>query len=218
MATYSTFLSLKLNDGSDSFLLSDFISNWEILDGSPGVFVCTSLTRPSWGSAQAGRTIFMTDYKQVSYWNGSSWQDPRDSAPIFAGGSFLNASMARNTSPVFTILTFTTPRPCAVTIILVATYQCSNQQTQDGYQSVVFDGSAVRLGGYREQVRFNGNSADSGGMAGVTATSIAIIPSAAAGSHTVGIECDIGTYSAPITLIGVKATAMISLYQSGNSL
>ena len=37
---------LKLNAPTDPFQLSDFVANWQILDASPGTFICTSASRP----------------------------------------------------------------------------------------------------------------------------------------------------------------------------
>lgn len=217
MATYSTVLGLKLNQLSDPFELSDFVANWGILDASPGTFICTSVSRPSWGTAQAGRLIFMTDLKQLSYWTGTGWTDLRDSVPTYAGGTYLSVKCNPGSSGVFNILTFTTPRPSAMAIFASATYNYPNNKSQDVYQSVVFDGTQQFLG-YREQLRMPGNAADSGLEAGNNATSIAQIPSLAAGQHKIGMQVDVGTANVPITLIGVKVIAMISLYASGNSL
>lgn len=218
MATFSNVLGLKLNDPTDPFLLSDFTANWNLIDGSPGTFICTSGTRPSWGASQTGRLIFMTDLKQLSYWSGSSWQDLRDSAPVFAGAQLLNQSIAKNTSVSQTILNLTTPRPSAMAIVLAATYQCSNKQNQDAFQSVLFDGTAYTMG-FREQVRFSGNASDSGNTAGYQTTSVAIVPSVTAGAHTAGIKVDVSNnYSTSITLVGVKVLAFISLYSATNVL
>lgn len=218
MATYSTVLGLKLNQLSDPFELSDFVANWDILDASPGAFICTSVTRPSWGTAQAGRLIFMTDLKQLSYWTGTTWADLRDSAPVFAGGTYLDVACNPGSSGVFNILTFTTPRPSALSIFLTATYNWSNTKTQDAYQSVAFDGVQQYMG-YREQLRFIGNLGDTGASTGTNAYSMAVIPSVSAGQHKVGVEVQVGSvYNTPLTLIGVKVIAMISLYASGNVL
>lgn len=160
----------------------------------------------------------MTDIKQLSWWSGTAWQDLRDSVPVFAGGTALGTSMAKNTSPSFTILNFTTPRPSAIAIMLTATYQCDNRQDQDVYQSITTDGASLTMGNFQDQIRFEGNSTDAGGQAGANATSLAIAPSVAAGSHAIGIKCTIGTYPTPVTLLGVKAMAFIALYASGNVL
>jgi hypothetical protein len=217
VATYSTVLGLKINQLSDPYELSDFVGNWDILDANPGVFICTSVSRPSWGTAQAGRLIFMTDLKQLSYWTGTGWTDLRDSVPIFAGGSYMSVTCNPGSSGIFNILTFTTPRPCAMAIFASATYNYPNNKTQDLYQSITFDGGAQYMG-YREQLRMSPTGGDSGVAAGGNATSIAVIPSLAAGQHKIGMQVYVGTYNTPITLIGLKTIAMISLFASGNSL
>jgi hypothetical protein len=217
VATYSTVLGLKLNELSDPFELSDFVQNWDILDASPGTFICTSVSRPSWGTAQAGRMIFMTDLKQSSYWTGTAWADLRNAVPSFAGGSFMSVTCNPGSSGIFNILTFTTPRPCSMAIFASATYQYPNNKTQDLYQSITFDGGAQYMG-YREQVRMSPTGGDTGVAAGNNAASMAIIPTVAAGQHKIGMEVYVGSYNTPITLVGVKTVAFISLFASGNSL
>jgi hypothetical protein len=217
VATYSTVLGLKLNQLSDPFELSDFVANWDILDASPGIFICTSVSRPSWGTAQAGRLIFMTDLKQTSYWTGTAWADLRDSVPAFAGGTYLDVKCNPGSSGTFTILTLTTPRPCSMAIFASATYNYPNNKSQDLYQSVTFDGVEQYLG-YREQLRMSPTGGDTGSAAGSNAASIAMIPSLSAGQHKIGMKVQVGSYNVPITLIGVKTVAMISLYSNGNSL
>ncbi len=219
MATYSTVLGLKLNDQSDPFELSDFVANWQILDSSPGIYICTSVSRPNWGAAQAGRLIFMSDLKQTSYWNGSSWQDLRDSAPVFAGGAYLNTNLSAGSSPTFNLLTFTTSRPCSLAIMMTGTYTHVDAVTQDAWQSILFDGVKQMMGGYREQIRFNGIPNDLNRTAGANATSLAMIPTVGAGQHKIGIEVDVSSnYPYVINLVGAKVMAFIALYSSGNSL
>lgn len=219
MATFSSVLGLKLNSQSDPFALADFVANWNILDASPGVFICTSTSRPNWGTSQAGRMIFMTDLKQLSYWTGSAWADLRSSAPIFGGGNYFgNAACNPGSSPVFNVLTFTTSRPSALAIWLTGTYNYPNNKTQDAFQSITFDGVKQMMGGYREQIRFAGNAGDSGSATGINATSMAIIPAISVGQHKIGVQVDVGTYQTAVTLVGVKTMAMIALYASGNTL
>ncbi|MCW2930010.1 MAG: hypothetical protein JWM19_972 [Actinomycetia bacterium] len=219
MATYSPVLGLKLNDESDPFQLSDFVGNYGILDASPGTYTCTSTSRPSWSTAQAGRLIFMTDLKQLSYWSGTSWQDLRDSAPVFAAGAYLNTPISHGASPIFNVLTFTTPRPSALSIWLTATYNFPNNKAQDVEQAVVFDGSDSVMGSYREQVRMSGDGGDSGATAGENAMSVALVPSVAAGQHKIGIRVVVSShYPVGITLVGVKIIAMISTFASNNVL
>ena len=218
MATTSNYLGLKLNTGTDPFLLADFTSNWGIIDASPGITICTSSTRPSLSAGQAGRVIFMTDLKQLSYWNGTSWQDLRDSAPVFAGGKSLNSSCSKNSTSNFTILNLTTPRPCALAVILTGIYQCDNRQSQDVFQNLTVDGSDVLMGNFREQIRFEGNASDAGSNAGANATSLGVASSVSAGAHSIGIKVAVGGNSSPVTLVGSKVLAFISLFASSNSL
>lgn len=218
MATFSTMLGLKLNAQSDPFQLSDFVSNWGIIDASPGTYICTSTSRPAWNASQAGRLIFMTDLKQMSYWTGTAWADLRDSAPVFAGGTYLGTSVNPGAQPIFNILTFTTPRPSALAIWAEATYNYPNNKTQDAFQSVIFDGAGAGIGSYREQVRFAGNSGDSGSPTGINALSMAVVPSVNPGQHTIGVKMQNGSYPVAITLVGVKIMAMIATYASNNVL
>jgi hypothetical protein len=219
VATYSTVLGLKLNQLSDPFELSDFVANWSILDANPGYFICTSVSKPSWGAAQAGRMIFMTDLKQLSWWSGTAWNDLRDSAPVFAGGSYLSVACNPGSTGVFNVLTFTTPRPSSLAIWLSGTYNCPNNKSQNSYQSVVFDGAQQTIGSFREQVRFAGISGDTGFAVGTNAASLAMIPTVSAGQHRIGVQVDVSSsYNTAITLVGVKVMAMIALYATGNSL
>lgn len=221
MATYSTFLGLKLNSATDPFLLSDFIGNWTILDGSPGVYVCTSSSRPSWTAAQAGRLIFMTDWKCLSYWSGSAWLDCRDAAPVFSAGVYLSASVAKGTTGSWTIISLTCPRTCALAIAVTGTYLVAANANQDVWQRVLVDGAgstANQLGGYREQLRFIANAGVSDN-AGMTATSLQVVTGITPGTHTIGVAADIGAnYNTPVTAIGFKAIAWIAATGAGNSL
>lgn len=220
MATFSTFLGLRLNASSDPFLLSDFIGNWTILDGSPGVYVCTNSSRPAWGTAQAGRLIFMTDWKCLSYWTGTTWADNRDAAPVFAAGTYLNTALAAGTSTTFNILTLTTPRACGLAIILTGTYLTPSAAFQDVYQRIVVDGvgsTGNQLGGFREQIRFS-PSPGIGGLQGECMTSLQVIGSVSAGTHTIAVGVDVSAQQSAVTLNGAKCLAFMTVSAANNSL
>jgi hypothetical protein len=89
MSSLTPRLSLKRPDDTDPFLTQDFVDNYNKLDAAPGVHICTSTTRPSWSGAQAGRAIFLTDWKCFQWWSGSSWQDERAATGLFAGGAIV---------------------------------------------------------------------------------------------------------------------------------
>lgn len=221
MATFSTYLGLKLNGASDPFLLSDFIANWTILDGAPGVFICTSSSRPAWTAAQGGRLIFMTDYECLSFWNGTAWLDCRDAVPMFASGTYLNANVAHNTTASYTVVNLTCPRTCSLAIAITGTYLCAANSSQDVWQRVLVDGvgsTANQLGGYREQLRFTA-TAGLAGNAGMCATSLQVVTGITAGAHTIGLGVNAGNVgTAPINVQGIKAMAWIAATNPGNSL
>lgn len=215
MATTSTVLGLKLNAPSDPFQLTDFLTNWGILDASPGTFICTSVSRPSWSANQAGRLIFMTDIKQLSYFDGAAWNDLRDSAPIFYAGIAPNAAMSPGSSPTFTICNFTTPRPCALAIWLNFDMAVNpSENNGGGPQGMGFlptiDGVQVS-GAYtpHNTVLLWDN----------TVTSFAVVPSITAGSHQIGVAFFVDSgYQNTVYFRGAQAIGMISLYNSSNTL
>jgi hypothetical protein len=221
LATFSTYLGLKLNSATDPFLLSDFVGNWTILDGSPGIYVCTSSSRPAWTAAQAGRLIFMTDYACLSFWSGTAWQDCRDAAPVFAAGVFLNANIAKGTTGTYTLINLSTPRTCSLAIAITGTYLCAANANQDLWQRVLVDGvgaTANQLGGFREQLRFTA-TAGAPGNAGMCATSLQVVSGITAGAHTIGLAVDVAsTSNTSINIQGAKAMAWIALTSPSNAL
>lgn len=220
MATYSTVLGLKLNDQTDPFLLSDFTANYGILDASPGTFICTSTSRPNWGAAQNGRLIFMTDLKQLSYWNNvSGWTDLRDAAPMFAGGYFLNVAVNPGATGTFSLLTLTTPRPSALAIWMDATYTCDSDDFQEASQAITFDGTPSLMGSFQEGIRFAGDQNGSGIQRATSCSSMTMIPSVSAGQHQIGLRVQVsGTYWDTVTVTGAKIMALMAVYASGNTL
>lgn len=222
MATYSTVLGLKLNAESDLFQLSDFNANYQILDQSPGIYICTSTTRPNWGAGQDGRLIFMTDLKQTSYWNHvSGWTDLRDSAPMFAGGYYLNTAFNPGANSTVNLLTFTTPRPAGLAVWLSGTYSYPPTSSQIASQAISVDGTPSVMGSFQEEVRFVGDaSATSPGQtASNSIVSMTMVPAVTAGQHHIGVRVEISThYSTSVTLTGVKIMALLAAYAPGNSL
>jgi hypothetical protein len=217
VSTNSPRLLLKRPDGTDPFLRQDFVDNYNKIDAAPGVHICTSDTRPVWGSAQAGRMIFMTDYKQLQYWDGAAWNDERTAAPVFAGGAIFDATIGKNATPTYNIVNFTTPRPCTLAIFMNATFSCDSQHSQDVYMRCNFDNADLLLGGYSDAIRFTGNSSDTSADMKMTVPAMAVV-NCAKGSHSIKAKFTIGSYNTSVILRGVKTIGMIGLYASSQSL
>lgn len=73
MPVTSTRLGLAKPVTSDSFTTAGLSSNLQILDTFPGIYICTSSTRPTWGANQAGMRIYETDTDTEWRWTGSVW-------------------------------------------------------------------------------------------------------------------------------------------------
>lgn len=217
MSTLSPRLGLKRPDDTDPFLTADFVANYNILDASPGAFICTSSTRPSWGSAQAGRVIFMTDYKSFQWWDGTSWQNERAATGLYAGGAIFNATLSKNSTTTYNIITLTTPRPVSLAIFMNATVSCDSQHTQYFSGRIVFDGGDILLGNYSDAIRFVGDSANPSADAQMTLPMMAQV-NLSAGSHTVGGKIIVGGYNTSVTLRGIKSIAVLGIYASNQIL
>ncbi len=72
MPTPTSRLGLLKPSTADPFSTSDIAANWQKIDDNPGVFLCTSSTRPSWGAAHKGREILETDTLLKWIWTGST--------------------------------------------------------------------------------------------------------------------------------------------------
>lgn len=217
MSTQTPKIGLKRPDGTDPFLRTDFVNNYNLLDQSPGVYICDSTTLPVWGSAQAGRMVFLTDYKQLRYWDGAAWQDERTAVPMFAAGAIFDATIGKNTTPTYSVCTFTTSRPCTLAIFMNATVSCDSQHTQDFYLRVNFDNSDLLLGAYSDGMRFTGNSGDTSSDMKLTIPAMAVV-NVTKGTHSIKGKIITGTYNTSVILRGIKTIGLIGLYASSNSL
>lgn len=73
MPSISQRLGLVKPARTDPFVTSDIANNWQKIDDAPGAHICTSTTRPSWGSGQAGRLIMETDSGLAWRWTGTTF-------------------------------------------------------------------------------------------------------------------------------------------------
>lgn len=111
MSTTSPRLGLKIPDGSDPFLRTDFVDNYGVMEGSPGTWICTSTTRPTWGAGQAGRTIRETDTRREVLWTGTAWHELLYGPAIWYGSTRPQVMLGVNTMVTYVVGTFTVTRP-----------------------------------------------------------------------------------------------------------
>lgn len=104
MTTSSPHIGLVLPTQADRFSTADIKSNWEKLDAAPGNHICTSVTRPSWGTSQAGRKIFETNTRLTWTWTGTTWVRDTGGTGVlrFAGGTPAVDERATNFSTAST--------------------------------------------------------------------------------------------------------------------
>lgn len=217
MSTTTPKMGLKSWDGTDPFLRTDFNSNNALLDASPGVYVCDSTTKPTWGAANTGRLIWLTDEKRLQFWDGSTWNDERTAVPLFAGGAVFDAALGKNASVAYNIINITVPRACTLAIIMNCTIKCAGDSTQDVYFRVNFDGTDQLLGAYSDAAFFSGNSGDSSHNEETTITAMTVV-SCTKGSHSIKGKVIVGTYNTSVTVRGIKGIGLVGLYSSSNSL
>jgi hypothetical protein len=217
MSTLSPKLGLKRPDDTDPFLTADFVSNYNILDAAPGAFICTSSTRPAWGSAQAGRTIFLTDWKCFQYWDGAAWQATRDASCMFSGAAVFSASLGKSTTTTYNMITLTTPRSGTLAMIMNFLFTADARLTQSMTCRIVLDGGDILMGGFSDAQRFVGDPGDTTAQNQGTLTCLAI-GNVAAGTHTIGGKAIIGGYNTSVTLVGIKTFALLSTYSSSQIL
>lgn len=106
MPTLTTHLGLVKPSTSDPFVTADIADNWQTLDDSPGIFVCTSTTRPTWGTSQKGRCIIENDTNLIWRWTGTQWArtTPAGLLPLDSGNPAIaemtGTASTNSTTPV----------------------------------------------------------------------------------------------------------------------
>lgn len=150
MSGTTTRLGLKTFDPSDPFLRADFNDIHTKLDGFPGEFLCTSATRPTWGTAQAGMRIFETDTRREVVWSGTTWREPLLTPPVWTGWLRPNVTMAANTNVFYTLATFTVNRPGTLLVFLNSEHRAQTTVTANVMTKVQIDGTdaAIDQGSY----------------------------------------------------------------------
>ena len=120
MPTPTTRLALLKPSTSDPFVTADIAANLQKIDDIPGYKPCTSSTRPSWSSSQAGMLIVETDTGLIWRFDGTVFKRV---AP---------AGVLRTTSGGVAVATRTTDFSTSSTSAFVVALTLSNVVVPDG--------------------------------------------------------------------------------------
>lgn len=213
MSTNSQHLGIKIPDGSDPFLRTDFVQNWNILDSYPGTWICTSTTRPTWGTSQAGMVILETDTRRHILWNGTAWKEMLTSPAMWYGSLRPYATINRATTVTYTVGTFTTHRPGSVMVMAGVEAGMPQQTLFECNFRVMIDGAEANIDpGYGEYMGTNMSGTWGGELWSVTNVSMGV-RNIASGSHSMGlrvITSSASSSSSHMRLSSIRTTALFT--------
>lgn len=127
MSTLSQHLGLILNADSDPFQRTDIVGNFSTLDQYPGIFICTSTTRPTWTANNAGQNIFETDTRRIINWNGTGWHEIQATSPTWYGSIAPAATISGGNSVTYNVFSLTATRPGTLIVFMqTAFHQLGN--------------------------------------------------------------------------------------------
>lgn len=213
MSTNSQHLGLKIPDGSDPFLRTDFVQNYNTLDKFPGVWICTSTTRPSWGAAQAGMCIMETDTRRQMLWTGTTWREMLYGPAVWYGSTRPGITIGANSTVTYVVGTFTVNRPGSLFGIATTEHSLPNRAYVGATTRLQIDGADANFDGPNAngeyvQTDFPNTSTFGAGHWSVTIPSIGV-RNISAGTHSIGIRVTtLQNASGLDRLISVRAMAM----------
>ncbi|MFE0490222.1 hypothetical protein [Streptomyces griseoaurantiacus] len=139
-------LGLKTWDQSDPFLRQDFNDNNARLDAYPGVYICTSASRPTWGAAQKGLRIFETDTRRELMWSGTAWREPLLTPTAWTGYVAPEVAIGHDAHLYYKLGTFTVNRPGNLRLDISAIFQVQSIYTMNVHMRPQVDGNDCDLG------------------------------------------------------------------------
>jgi hypothetical protein len=189
----TTRLLLNSPLGSDPFKRTDFVENWDILDASPGIYICTSTSPPTWAGAQAGRKIYETDTRRIRNWNGTAWENVENYTRGAAMSLAPTETLGKGVKKTYTVnSTYNAPRPCRLLLLGSARFSQQAAFSQNVLAQPWIDGTNADISGNPNTLQF----ADSGtGATGSAQMTIGLYGSRSvtAGNHSIQVRIEIGT-------------------------
>jgi hypothetical protein len=207
VATYTARLGLKRNDGSDPFKRQDFVDNYNRLDAAPGVHVCTSSTRPSWTSSQAGRLIWETDTNSLFHWNGTAFVSQLTTPLSWAGGVGAGATLSPNATANYNFANINAPRATSLIIVGFARFAATGSNLAAVNVYPILDSNVVALPfqPYTQWILRDGTPYyDHREVPFATLTPVT------AGAHTVGARVVVSAYPQGVLVAAIRGVAFLA--------
>jgi hypothetical protein len=169
MPSPSPKLGLNIFALADTFSTAQYNANWNALDASPGILVCTSTTRPTWGANQTGMRISETDTGLLWTWNGSAFARSHGVGNLGRVTRTSNISTTAQWTPpstgtLITALTETVHPPPGNRMLMVVA-EVPEVQNANGLSYLVLQRDAVILTSWpvwTSQETGSGNSGNAG--------------------------------------------------------
>lgn len=211
MSTTSQHLGLKIPDGSDPFLRTDFVQNYTTLDSYPGTWICTSTTRPTWGTSQTGMLILETDTRRTMLWSGTAWKEMLTSPAMWYGTLRPYASIGRGTTVTYTVGTFTTHRPGSLLVLGSVEAGMPNTSFLECNFRTMIDGVESNPDpGYGEYMGTNFPGTTNSSLWSATNATIGV-RNISSGSHSIGMRVITNSTGGTFTM-RVSSFRMVALF------
>lgn len=190
MSTTSQHQGLKINDGSDPFLRTDFVANFSTIDKYTGDWICTSVTRPSWGSGQAGMKIVETDTRRTMMWTGTTWREMLYGPAMWWGALRPNVVVSAATTVTYTIGTFTVNRPGSLFGLATTEYSLTTKGFMGAATRILIDGAVAAFDSSMAEYVATAwpTSASLGTGSWSTTIPTLGVRNISAGTHSIGIQ------------------------------
>lgn len=213
MSTTSQRMGLKIPDGSDPFLRTDFVQNYNTLDSYPGVRICTSTTRPTWGAGQAGMMVMETDTRRNMLWTGTTWREMLVGPALWWGSMRPQVMIGAGTMVTYVVGTFTVNRPGSLFGLTTTEHALPCRGYTGATTRVMIDGSDANFDGPNQHGEFVQTAFPNTSTFGTdrwyqTVASMGV-RNISAGTHSIGIR--VTTQSGAnqqLKLTSVRAMAM----------
>jgi hypothetical protein len=213
MSTTSQHMGLKIPDGSDPFLRTDFVNNLNIQDQYTGDWICTSTTRPAWGAAQTGMKIIETDTRRTLMWNGTAFKELLYGPAVWWGALRPDAVVNHGTTVSYTLGTFTVNRPGTLVAIASVEYNLTTR----GFMGVT---SRIRIDGANSGFDTNiaeylatgwpNNSTFGTGTWSTTVPALGV-RNISAGTHSIGIAST-GSSSSATGTVKLETARILAIF------